>query len=142
MNEFREGKVAPTLVLFAICLVSTFLLAFTYNVTAPAIEAQRVVLGGEGFVEMNPDQLPPGVTEAHMADDGSGFVIRAVSRGFAGPVEFIVELDAAGNYTSIVMSDHKETPGLGDLIANQRYLGRFYGHRDPRSVDAISGATM
>jgi electron transport complex protein RnfG len=151
IGKFRESMAGPTVILLAICLVITFALAFVNQVTAPVIEAgqiaaanavrARVLPGGGAFTELTGIPLPDGVSEAYQADNGSGFVFRSAAKGFGGNVTYMIGIDASGNVTGIEMFSHNETPGLGTKVADENFLGAFYGAADPDEPDGITGAT-
>ena len=151
MGKFRDGMIGPTVILCSICLVITFALAGTYQVTLPVIEeaervaaedARKEVLGSaDSFTQITGLELPEGVQEAYQADNGSGYVFKAGSKGFDGLVTFMVGVDAQGNYTGIKLFDHNETPGLGTKVGVKDYLEKYYGQKSPDAVDSITGAT-
>jgi electron transport complex protein RnfG len=143
--------VGPVVILLAICVIITFALAAVYQMTEPAIrqgeidaanEARALVLAGaESFTEITAP-YPDGVGEVFKADNGIGYVIRAVGSGFGGPATFMIGVDTDGNVVGIMLFDHNETPGLGSKIAGKAYLGKYIGGVDPDSVDSITGATI
>jgi len=152
MSKLKEGIIGPTFILFMICFTVAFFLAFTHNVTAPAIEAQKKSAIDEVdfpgmpdqsvFVELDAEALPAGVVEAFATEDLTYFVIKAVTRGYGGPVAYFVGLDADGNYTGIRMGENTETPGLGNKVAAPDYLSGFLGTKDPNAVAAVTGVTI
>ena len=152
MSKMKEGIIGPTFILFIICFTVAFALAFTHDMTAPVIEAQKksaideVDFPGmperEVFVELDIETLPDGVVEAFATEDLTYFVIKAITRGYGGPVAYFVGMDADGNYTGIKMGDNTETPGLGNKVAAPDYLSGFLGGRDPHAVAAVTGVTI
>jgi len=151
MEEFRDGLFGPTIILFVICLVFTFALAFVNRMTAPIIAQgqitalnevrSKVLPAAESFTEIAGVKFPEGVSEVYRADNGMGFVFRSAAKGFAGNVTFIVGVDMDGKITGIEMFEHDETPGLGSKVADRNFLQNWYGDADPSSVDGITGAT-
>jgi electron transport complex protein RnfG len=137
--------------LLAICFFATFSLAFTHNLTAPIIEAQKLSaiyeVDFEGmpdpleFQEVHSDLFPDGIEEAFVTDDESYFVFKAVTRGFGGRVTFFVGMGAQGRFTGIKMGENSETPGFGNQVAAPAYLQNFVGLSDPHLVDAVTGVT-
>ena len=152
MSRFKEGIIGPTSILFVICFFVAFLLAFTYSLTAPVIEAAKKsaveevsfpdMPAPEEFVQLHVEDLPRGVTEAFMTKDLSYFVFKVVTNGYGGAVTYFVGLDANGNYTGIKMGENTETPGLGNKVASQEYVSRYLGQRDPNAVAAVTGVTI
>lgn len=81
--------------------------------------------------------------------------------GYSGPIALLVGVDAGGRITGVRVTEHRETPGLGDRIERDRsdWITRFDGRsidaRRPRpwrvvragsdgdtEFDALSGATI
>lgn len=148
MTKFRDGLIGPTVILFSICLVFTFALAFTYKTTKPIIDEveiknanearQEVLPGANGFEKLDAE-LPDGIFEAYKAD--KGFVFKSGAKGFDGTVTYMIGIDNDGNVVGINMFDHNETPGLGTKIAAPEYIEKYFGKTDPAAVDAVTGAT-
>jgi electron transport complex protein RnfG len=139
MNKFKDSLVGGVVILLSLCLVSAALLSFAKNITADLIEGhkgQEPDLGSEIAAEL----LPEGVSSAYLSGDGI-LTVRATAKGFGGAVEFIVEIDRDGNYLSIILGENSETDGVGSNVGDEEYLKQYYGHRDPQSIDALSGAT-
>ena len=68
--------------------------------------------------------------------------------GFNGPIRFLVVLDANHAIQSVQILEHKEDPGLGELITRPSFLSQFLGLDQNSSfslgndIQAISGATI
>ncbi|MEM1432477.1 MAG: FMN-binding protein [Pseudomonadota bacterium] len=83
---------------------------------------------------------------------GGQTLLRARARGYGGPIELLVALDAEPRVLSLRVNRHAETPGIGDFIAvrdsDPTWLERFVGStRDtlaarPFDLDAVAGATI
>jgi len=152
MSRFKEGIIGPTMILFMICFFIALLLAFTHNITAPIIEAAKKSAIDEvsfpnmpdpnAFVELDVEDLPAGIAEAFITENMSYFVFKAVASGYGGPVTYFIGIDAKGNFTGIKMGENTETPGLGNKVADQEYLGKYLGQSDPYAVDAVTGVTL
>ena len=79
-------------------------------------------------------------------------LLRAAARGYGGPIEVLVALNAAQRIVNLRVNRHQETPGIGDFIeangAGRGWLDRFVGStRDslaarPLDLDAVAGATI
>ena len=84
------------------------------------------------------------------------FVVTAPG-GYSGPVRLLVGVDAEGVLTGIHVLEHRETPGLGDLVETgksdwaMQFAGRRLGdpvpaawkvRRDGGSFDQLTGATV
>jgi len=74
-------------------------------------------------------------------------LLRSSVRGYAGEIEFIVALrpssSGADALAGVRVTDHRETPGLGDFIDTARspWLYRFSSQL-PEDTDAVTGATI
>jgi len=152
MSKFKESMFGPVIVLLAICFGAGTLLSFTYSITAPIIEAQKksvieeVYFEGkpdaEAFIELDAETLPEGIHEAFVMPDKSYVVLKAIVRGWGGPVTYFIALDRDGKYIYIRMGDNTETPGLGNKVADPAYLSRYLGTNDPHGVAAVTGVTV
>lgn len=150
MTKFRDGLFGPVIILFTICALITLALAAVYQATLPVIkqgeikaanEARSRVLASDTFTEVKNVKLPDGVSEIYKADNGAGYVARSASKGYGGPVTFMIGIDNDGRITGIEMFDNSETPGLGTKVGEPDYLALFVGRDSPDAVDGISGAT-
>ena len=85
-----------------------------------------------------------------------GWVLPASGQGFGDRIELLIGLDAElSTITGLYVLDQKETPGLGDAIASERFCSQFSGKptREPLTVTksdpktdneilALTGATI
>jgi electron transport complex protein RnfG len=77
--------------------------------------------------------------------------------GYAGPIRLLVAVDAAGRVLGVRVLEHRETPGLGDVIESRRSdwlrgfdgrsladppRGRWEVRRDGGDFDQFTGATV
>ncbi len=138
-------------------LVFTALMASTYRVTQPAIEAskqeaqQRLVNEVLPLVSYDNDLLgdmvridAPGtlgidggarIWRARKGDAPVALVVEgAATDGYAGRIELIVAIGKDGRLSGVRVTTHKETPGLGDYIdpkkdrrKDQPWIGQFAG---------------
>ncbi len=130
-------RTAGIMLLFT--LVFTALMAGTYRITAPAIEASELaermrlindVLPPENydnvlledFVEVGPVAelgLDQGgrIYRARRNGEPAALILEAVAPdGYAGRIRLAVGVDTGGRLTGIRVTAHRETPGLGDYI--------------------------
>lgn len=149
-TAFQE-MIRPLLVLVAICLVVSALLAYTNSVTAPIIEENKriaaeqnrkaVLDGAESFTEIECDTAALGITGAFREDSGKGYVITAANQGYGGLVEVTVGLDTDGRIVGLSADVSKETSGVGSKAGEADYILKFIGSSGSSHVDKISGAT-
>ena len=186
MNESAEQRdPAPTimqsgLILAAVAAICTSLVALTFGLTKDRIAAneqayleQRLtpVLAGNTFdndlsasalTVRAPHDLPGSENAViYRARTGNTpvvalFVVTAPD-GFTGPIRLLIGVDAGGVITGVRALEHKETPGIGDLIDESRsnWINRFSGtslnapertawtiRRDGGEFDQITGASV
>ena len=164
-------------VLAAIC---TALVAITHSTTAPQIAAnaqayleqslQPVLEGLEydgklsesTLIIETPHELPGGepVTVYRVYADGAPvaalFIVTAKD-GFTGPIKLLVGIAANGEISGVRVLEHRETPGLGDLIeaAKSDWIEQFRSRsladpdralwaikRDGGVYDQLTGASI
>ena len=151
-NATFNEMIKPLIVLVAICLVVSALLAFTNSVTAPIIDENKriaaeqtrkaVLQGAESFTEIDCDTAALGITGAFREDSGKGYVITAAYKGYGGPVEVTVGLDNDGKIVGLSANVSKETSGVGSKAGAEDYIRQFIGlSGSSAGVDKISSAT-
>lgn len=141
VKEPTAGAMAvrTALILFIFVVIFTGLLAGAYQWTLPAIQAsaaeEKMKLVGEVLPAGSYDndlikdtlQLPPtpelGLEEAstvyraRRGGEGAALVLEAVAPdGYAGKIRLILAVLADGQVAGVRVTQHKETPGLGDYI--------------------------
>ncbi len=162
MKSLKEYLV-PTVTLFVICLVATFLLGMTNSVTAPIIEKlaveteiksrQTVFADAASFGEAKISQDGTSVVAAlDEAGNVVGHVVVNTAKGYGGDISVMTGVDINGKVTGINILSHAETAGLGAKAAEQSFRDRFIGlvsgitvskdKAGENSIDAITGATI
>ena len=147
-------SIRPTLTLALICLLATLLLAGLNRLTTPIITENEKQATNETYTALLPEadgftQLPcdiDGVTAVMEANNGSGYVITAQSRGYGGQIPAAVAFSPDGTILGITMMENSETPGLGQKVTEDAFSGQFAG-RDASEltiddIDAVTGATI
>lgn len=142
-NTFKE-KYFPTLSLFLICLVTTFLLALVHGVTQNVIEVRAasdaqaarisVMTDADRFELLEGEEaldnagIVQAVYAAYQGDDLIGYVYDAETTGYSGSVNSIVGVTADDNVISgLRVTQNSETPGLGALAAEPDFYEQFAG---------------
>lgn len=186
MNEAAEQRdPAPTimqsgLILAAVAAICTTLVALTFSLTKDRIAANErayleqsltPALGAKTFdndlsasalTVRAPHDLPGRenavIYRARAADTpvAALFVVTAPD-GFAGPIKLLIGIDADGVISGVRALEHKETPGIGDLIDESRsdWIYQFSGasldapertawtiRSDGGEFDQITGASV
>ena len=135
----QKSGMTSGLILGGLAVICTALVAMTHTVTEPRIAANQQafleqslqpVLAGlnydgnlsESTRIISPPHELPGTNEVPIYRVYAGgepvaalFVVTARD-GFSGPIQLLVGITVDAKITGIRVLDHRETPGLGDLI--------------------------
>lgn len=156
-SNVKADFVQPILVLTLICLITSFVLAYVNNITAPIIEKTENEIAEAARAEVLPEAdgftkleaaLPEGsfVTEAYEANNGAGYVFMISCNGYggSGTMKLICGIDADGSIVATKTLSHKETAGMGSKTADPEYRSQFVGKTADTvgDVDVITGATF
>ena len=163
-SAFKE-YISPILVLVVICFVTTFLLAFTYGVTAPIIAENTAKAASEARMELLPEGdsfsdagadlyvLEEGkvyATEVFKADNGEGMVVTVKTNSYGGTLTAMVGISKDGAITGVKVTEHADTPGVGTKAHAAEHLSQYEGltelgsdvvKSDP-SVQHVTGASV
>lgn len=180
MNAPLKNALRTGLVLFLFAFIGTALLAYTYRHTHVIIEesaqAEKLALINQvlpkrlydndplaAYRELPADPLlgtrrPSGMWLATKGGQAAGVVLEAVApEGYAGDINLLIGIDANGVVTGVRVTQHKETPGLGDYIQLTKsdwilqfdgksydagQDGRWKVKKDGGDIDARAGATI
>lgn len=152
-----KEKIMPPLVLTLICVISSALLAFVYNLTyvdTTGIITDKLSAGlseiygtADGFsMQMNEDgtvKTFEGVTSI-ISDNSGNVSFEITADGYSkGGLHLLIGFDESGAVCGISVLSIGETPGLGTRAAAPEYLGKFTGITSPDfKADVITGATF
>ena len=163
-SAFKE-YISPILVLVVICFVTTFLLAFTYGITAPIIAENTAKAASEARMELLPDAdnftasdaqlfvLEEGkvyTEDCYVADNGTGMVVTVKSNSYGGMLTAMVGIDKDGAITGVKITEHADTPGVGTKAHASAHLAQYIGLTEltsdqvkvDSSVDHVTGASV
>ena len=163
-SAFKEF-ISPVLVLVVICFVTTFLLAFTYGVTAPIIAENTAKAASEARMELLPDGdsfsdagadlyvLEEGkvyATEVYTADNKAGMVVTVKTNSYGGMLTAMIGIDKDGAITGVKVTDHADTPGVGTKAHAEGHLSQYAGLteltsdqvKNDSSVQHVTGASV
>lgn len=168
------------MILAGLAAICTALVSITHSVTAPRIAAnaqayleqslQPVLQGieydgklSESTTIISPPHSLPGnedvpIYRVYASGEpvAALFVVRAMD-GFSGPIRLLIGIDANGTLTGVRVLEHRETPGLGDLIEADKsdWIQQFNGKsltspgatgwaikRDGGEFDQLTGASI
>ncbi len=153
--------------LFIVAAVAGVLLAVTESQTAPKIlenklkqleQARADVLPqAKKFQDIKPTNPSEGLEyAAGFADSGelAGIVVNVAPKGYAGPIEMVLGMNADGSISGVKILSQKETPGLGTKLADDVFMAPFKKllqekpkpvflvKQDGGDVDGITAATI
>lgn len=150
------------LILGAICLAATLVLAVTYEVTKPKIEEQLKTEEQAALRSIMPSadsfsEKALGGIEYFEALKGKaviGYCVRVIGSGYSGYIRIMAGVDLNGTIQGVSVLEHNETPGLGAKINEIRpgesepwFLKQFKDKNAraiavKKDIDAITGATI
>jgi len=180
MSATRHPVVRSGLLLGLIALLGTAGLVFVHDQTRTriALQEQRRVLQQLNEIvpvsaydnDLHTDRItitdpaffhhagPVTVYRARMDGRPVAVIMRITAPdGYNGDIHLLVGIDAAGTILGVRVTEHRETPGLGDLIeiAKSRWITHFKGtslthpqergwavRRDGGDFDQFTGATI
>lgn len=157
-------------VLTAICLVASSLLALVYNVTAEPIKKAEEAKVNSAIAAVLPefDNIPS--NEVKILEDGAkknkvypatlkgelvGYAVEVKASGFGGPIQIMVGFMPDGTiYNTSVISASGETPGLGAKVMDENIpirsqlkeinpsVTKLSVKNDGGTIDAITASTI
>lgn len=150
------------MILGIICLAATLVLAVTYEVTRPKIEAELKIEEQAALKKIVPEAdsfEAKSIGDIEYFDalkDGAlvGYCIKVTGVGYSGYMRIIVGIDTNGIIKGVNILEHQETPGLGSKVNEVKpgdtepyFLRQFKGKQArtvavKRDIDAITGATI
>ena len=156
-SAFKE-LVLPVIVLVAICLICSALLAVLNDITAPIIEENNSAETLAAYVSVLPEgTITEDMTEVDgLTTDGvqgavttanGDVAVKAVASGYSGKdVTVYVAFDGEGAVSNISIDASTQTTGIGSKVADDSFASGFLGWNggevsNGSPVDALSGAT-
>ena len=122
---------------------------------APAPESVQIT---PGILSIAKDGQKSSYTLYRVAQDDkvAGWVVKAGGQGYGDKLELLIGTDAdVQKITGLFVLEQKETPGLGNKIAEPQWRNQFVGKatdtplevvkgkgQSPTTIDAITGATI
>lgn len=154
-----KEMVLPVVVLVAICIVCSALLAVLNNATAPVIEANNKAQTMAAYLSVLPEgtdaaqmesiegaEENPLVEDAVRTADGD-VAVKASASGYSGKdVTVYVSFDEDGTVVDVEIDASTQTTGIGSKVAEDSYEDSYVGIESAEGsgsvdVDAIAGAT-
>ena len=147
-----KQSVLRSLLVTALAALLLFALAFglqktaSKNVQAEHLRIMTTLLpGSEHFTAEPYAGEDANIRSVHKGE--TGFVIEAVTQGYAGQIALLIGVSNAGTVTGLVVTDMHETLGLGaNALTDWQFLAQFLGSGGDAevggNVDALTGATV
>ena len=163
-NTYKE-YIAPVVVLVAICLIITGVLAYVNSITAPIIEENAAATANEARFALIPDaddftafdgdlvvmvENQVYISDCYIANNGTGIVVTAKTKSYGGILTEMIGIDSEGAITGVQVTSHSDTPGLGTKAMTEDYLSQYVGlseysdvtARNDSNITYVSGATV
>lgn len=180
LNAASRNAIRTGAILFAFAVIATSLLVFTYSRTQPNIERSQQEVKLALLNQVLPSSLydndllstqksvPPNarlgtrqpslVWIARRGNAVTAVALEAIAPdGYSGNIHLLIGIDANGTLTGVRVTEHRETPGLGDYIDRKKspWIDQFVGKslslpasklwkvaKDGGAFDARAGATI
>ncbi len=145
------------LILLIITAVSTGLLAFVNNLTAPVIEANNIKNQEEAKKEVLSSatefiKITTEVYEGKKDGETVGYTVNVSPKGYGGAIDMMVGINKDMTVSGIKILSMSETPGLGAKAGDEDFINQYKGKNKDLSlkksgakeneINAISGATV
>jgi len=156
-----------TLSLVAIFIAAGLIMGVTYKYTSPVRFIAEKKEKEEALKAMAPDATDPinpsgnwssshgKPYEYYLASSGGkpvAYISSTAGKGYSSFIAMLVSLDTDLKIRDVKILHHGETPGLGDQIEDQNFIGQFKGKalsqlvllktETKENIQAISGATI
>lgn len=152
----------PAFSLVIICIIITFFVSLTYNVTKSTIREREleelnlamaeVLPEGSNFQNITEDMIETtGIGDTDLKIDGvykskAGYVFNLRVSGYGGDVAVIIGISSDNKINGVKLGSNRETPSLGKQAEEPFFTSRFEGLSSDQSidnsVDSISGVTI
>jgi len=148
----------PAFSLLLICVVITFFVGLTYNITKDTIKHREleelnaamseVLPEGKTFKEITNDfeDAYDAVKVSGVYESEAGMVFSLITSGYGGNVAVIIGIANDGTISGVRLGANTETPSLGKQAEEPFFTSRFnkiaVNANIDDSVDSISGVTI
>ena len=165
-----KNRVKYVVVLFTITALSGLILGITHEATKDVIAAREkmeslqlnAILPNKNAddvkkmnVEIAKDDVVNDAYEAYEKGELVGHAIIVSPKGMGGPIKMTVGIYKDGKIGGLKVVTHSETPGIGDIVEKEEFMGRFKDKpikeklelvktspSKENQVQAITGATI
>ncbi len=144
------------LTLFIATAVSAILITTMHNVSQPILEARTKEILDEAFTDIygdnlssyemideNPTKDAIAVYNVSLNDGTTETAFEMAEVGRNGTIKMLITYDQAANVTNLNYLQITETPGIGDKVETESFIGTIVGQNaSSADVDTIAGATI
>ena len=167
-SSVKKDIVLPVIIMTAVCVIMTLLLASANTLTRDRIAALAVQADQSSRASILPEatvfanlKVPDGSKNVSAVLEGKdasgksvGFILTSASRGYGGLITIMTGIGADGKIRAIQVIKDDETPGLGKKVRENAFLAPFTGKSASQvftvkpddtvltHIDAVSGATI
>ncbi len=143
-----KKNLTPVMVLFAVCVAVTAVVAFADFLTADKIEENARESETQTMRELMPEasnftEASTSADKTYIGLDDSGKTVGYVfvttgTGGYAGDVVVMTAIDADGIVTGLQIIEDEETQGLGKNAHNEEYREQYVG-KDTDAYTVVKG---
>ncbi len=150
MNE----NIKIVFVFSGIVLISTILLTFIHQKTAPIISKNlmnKLESSSNGmFPESDFVKDMKDYKELYLKNEVIGYVVESSSYGYSSDINLIVGFNKDKTIREVIVLEQQETPGLGGEITSEKFLFQFKDKKiddinlkqNSNGIDGVTGATV
>ncbi len=142
------------------CFVSGLIISGVYFITADAAAQKAVDMKNAAMKALvqdadkfNPVEGKEGWFKAEKDGKTIAYIVPSESKGFGGPIHFLVAVTSDGKVLNYDIIKHNETPGLGDKGGQDPFKSQLIGKKaenlkvvkdpsDKENIQAMTGATI
>lgn len=166
--KHKKEIIKPTAIMVAIAFTVILALSLTNKLTSPIIKkldeqnqknSMQKVLKADSYEKLTLYYTGEETATYHIAKDKKnkilGYIFITEENGYGGAVSVMTAIEPDGKIKSVYVLDvTEETPGLGQLAANESFYSQFSGleskvslvksepKKDKNEVKALTGATI
>lgn len=140
-SSVKKDIVLPVIIMTAVCVIMTLLLASANTLTRDRIAALAVQADQSSRASILPEavefvnlKVPDGSKNVSVVLEGKdvsgksvGFILTSASRGYGGLITIMTGIGADGKIRAIQVIKDFETPGLGKKVRENAFLAPFTG---------------
>nr|WP_276512247.1 RnfABCDGE type electron transport complex subunit G [Clostridium tetanomorphum] len=141
--------------MFSITAICALILAITNNNTKDVIVAREkmeslqlsVILPKykatdvkEMDIVFNEEDIITGAYEAYEDGDVCGHAIMVTPKGMGGLIKMTVGICKDGTIGGLKVVSHSETPGIGDIVEKESFMGRFKNKSIKENIESVKSS--